>query len=104
MKKSLPRSLYPLLIAIASLNSLLTNSPASAAPDLSYSGANTYKDSKDNIYAIGVGGAIEISYRGVAATRTLTADTCGWGKVSFVDRCEEAFRGTVLYIFQLRAN
>jgi hypothetical protein len=84
MKKSISsRSLYPILITLTALNSLSIN-PASAAPDLTYSGARTYKDSKDNIYKIGVGGAIDISYRGVAATRTLTADTCGWGKVSFV--------------------
>jgi hypothetical protein len=85
MKKlTLSRSLYPILIAVAALNSLSIN-PASAAPDLTYSGASTYKDSKDNIYKIGVGGAIEISYRGVAATKTITADACGYAKVSFVD-------------------
>jgi hypothetical protein len=78
------RSLYPILIAVAALNSLSIN-PASAAPDLSYSGASTDRDSKDNIYKIGVGGAIDISDHCGTAAKTLTADACGWGKVSFVD-------------------
>jgi hypothetical protein len=77
------RSLYPILIAVAALNSLLTNSPASAAPDLSYNGANTYKDSKDNIYKIGGGG--EYTFKGVNVTKAVTADACGYAKVSFAE-------------------
>jgi hypothetical protein len=88
MKKSLSRSLYPTLLAIFSLNSLLTTSPASAQVDLTYNGATTYKDSKDNIYKVGTfygGGGVGISYRGVATTRNINSDACGYAKVSFVD-------------------
>jgi hypothetical protein len=65
---------------IASLLSSLL--PAIAQPVLTYNGASTYKDSKDNIYMVSSGG-VEITYRGVNATRTITSDACGYAKISF---------------------
>jgi hypothetical protein len=64
------------------LTALQNSPPATAAPVLTYNGAGTYKDSKDNIYMVNSGGA-EITYRGVNATRTITSDACGYAKISF---------------------
>lgn len=64
------------IIVGASVVSLLSNwLPAIAEAVLTYNGASTYKDSKDNIYKIiGTFGGAEITYRGVNATRTITSD------------------------------
>ena len=77
---------YKLLTIIgAGIISLLAiGFPAIAQPVLTYNGASTYKDSKDNIYKIiGTFGGAEITYRGVNATRTISSDACGYAKVSF---------------------
>jgi hypothetical protein len=72
-----------LTIIGTSIASLLSSwLPAIAQPVLTYNGASTYKDSKDNIYMVNSGGA-EITYRGVNATRTITSDACGYAKISF---------------------
>jgi hypothetical protein len=56
--------------------------PAIAQPVLTYNGAGIYKDSKDNIYMVN-SRDVEITYRGVNATRTITSDACGYAKISF---------------------
>ena len=77
---------YKLLTMIgAGIISLLSiGFPAIAQPVLTYNGASTYKDSKDNIYMVnGTFGGTEITYKGVNTTRTITSDACGYAKVSF---------------------
>ena len=72
-----------LTIIGAGIASLLSSwLPAIAQPVLTYNGASTYKDSKDNIYIVNSRGA-EITYTGVNATRTITSDACGYAKISF---------------------
>ena len=62
-----------LTIIGAGIASLLSSwLPAIAQPVLTYNGASTYKDSKDNIYMVNSGGA-EITYRGVNAPELLLA-------------------------------
>jgi hypothetical protein len=62
-------------ISVASLFSGLL--PAIAAPDLTYSGASTYKDAKDNIYIIS-SSEKEITYSDVAVTKAPYSDACGF--------------------------
>jgi hypothetical protein len=64
------------------LAALQNSPPVTAAPVLTYNGASTYKDSKDNIYMVNSGGA-EITYRGVNTTKIITSDACGYAKISF---------------------
>jgi hypothetical protein len=64
------------------LAALQNSPPVTAAPVLTYNGASTYKDSKDNIYMVNTGG-VNITYRGVNASRTITSDACGYAKISF---------------------
>ena len=62
-------------ISIASL--IPTWLPAVAAPDLTYNGASTYKDAKDNIYII-TGGSERLNYSGVDITKNQFSDACGF--------------------------
>jgi hypothetical protein len=62
-------------ISVASLFSGLL--PAIAALDLTYSGASTYKDAKDNIYIIS-SSEKEITYSDVAVTKAPYSDACGF--------------------------
>jgi hypothetical protein len=77
---------YRLLILLgASVTSFFSGLlPAIAAPVLTYMGASTYKDSKDNIYMVSTGN-INITYKGVNATRNITSDACGYAKIAFND-------------------
>ena len=51
--------------------------PAIAVPDLTYSGASTYKDAKDNIYIIS-GSDKKITYDNVAVSKAPYSDACGF--------------------------
>jgi hypothetical protein len=75
MKKLSSKSLF--WLAIAALNPLQVVLPASAAPVLTYNGASTYKDAKNNVYVV-TASDLNISYNGVNASKSLYSDACGW--------------------------
>jgi hypothetical protein len=70
---------HRLLISIgASIASFLSGLlPAIAAPDLSYNGADIYKDAKDNVYII-TDQTEKLTYSGVDITKNQFSDACGF--------------------------
>ena len=83
-------------VSVASLFSGLL--PAIAAPDLTYSGASTYKDAKDNIYIIS-GLEKKVTYANVAVNKAPYSDACGFTSIRLSDSdspfpSDIAFNGT----------
>jgi hypothetical protein len=77
---------YRLLILVgAVITSILSGLlPAVAAPDLTYNGASTYKDAKDNIYIITTYNE-DLTYSGVEITKASYSDACGFTSIKLSD-------------------
>jgi hypothetical protein len=84
MKNISSRSLYSILLSIAALSPLQVVSPVLAQANLTYQGANIYKDSKNNVYVV-TSSDLNVSYNGVNVSKSLYSDACGWTVLKLSD-------------------
>jgi hypothetical protein len=90
---------YRLLTIIGAALASLCSSwlPAIAAPDLTYNGAQIYKDAKDNVYYVTTTLKSSITYDNVQVTKVPYSDACGFTRVSFNDNTTPSFPTTITF-------
>jgi hypothetical protein len=64
------------------LTALVNAPPTLAAPDITYMGAYTYKDAKDNVYYVTTTSKVDVVYDNVDVIRTPYSDACGFTRLS----------------------
>jgi hypothetical protein len=87
---------HKLLILVgASITSILSGLlPAVAAPDLTYNGASTYKDAKDNVYRVTTYKTY-ITYDNVEVIKAPISDACGFTRLSLNSNTTSTFPTTI---------
>jgi hypothetical protein len=86
-----------LLSSIVPLISILISLPtfAQSAPNLSYNGANIYKDSKGVVYKVSTAD-VSVQYSGVQVSKSIWSDACGFARISF-SKTSSSLPGSVTF-------
>jgi hypothetical protein len=87
---------YRLLILVGAVITSIVSGllPAVAAPDLTYNGASTYKDAKDNVYRVTTYKTY-ITYDNVEVIKAPSSDTCGFMRLSLNSNTTSTFPTTI---------
>ncbi len=70
------------MVGVLWLTALVNAPPTLAAPDVTYMGAYTYKDAKDNVYYVTSTSKVDVVYDNVDVIKTPYSDACGFTRLS----------------------
>jgi hypothetical protein len=71
--------------------------PATAAPDLTYNGASTYKDASGNVYRVTTTLKSEITYDNVNIIKAPFSDACGFTRLNLNNNTTPSFPTTITF-------